>query len=257
MKIIKYKKISNNKYKIYFDNSSLVLYENVILKYNLLFKKEIDEDLLKEINKDNYKESIYDISIKYIDVRIRSKKELEKYLINKKYEKKDIDDTINKLLEKNILNDDLFCKSYIIDKFNLTNKGLDKIKNELINLGIDEKIIYKHLSLVDNNLILNKLNKIIGKQLKINSKFPINKIKNKIINSCINLGYKYEDIINVLENCKINSYSNIENDYNKLLNKYKNKYDCYKLQNIIKSKLYQKGYAIEEINEIINKNSRI
>ena len=40
MKINKFKKIGSNKYKIYFDNESLIVYEDVILKYNLLYKKE-------------------------------------------------------------------------------------------------------------------------------------------------------------------------------------------------------------------------
>ena len=38
MKINKFKKIGSNKYKIYFDNESLIVYEDVILKYNLLYK---------------------------------------------------------------------------------------------------------------------------------------------------------------------------------------------------------------------------
>lgn len=84
MKINKFKKIGSNKYKIYFDNESLIVYEDVILKYNLLYKKDIDNDLLIEINKENYKSSIYDVSIKYISVRMRSKKELEEYLKKEK-----------------------------------------------------------------------------------------------------------------------------------------------------------------------------
>ena len=76
MKINKFKKVGTNKYKIYFDNDILTVYEDVILKYNLLYKKDIDDDLLHEINKDNFKASIYDTAIKYISIRMRSVKEL-------------------------------------------------------------------------------------------------------------------------------------------------------------------------------------
>ena len=58
MKINKFKKVGTNKYKIYFDNDILTVYEDIILKYNLLYKKDIDDDLLHEINKDNFKASI-------------------------------------------------------------------------------------------------------------------------------------------------------------------------------------------------------
>lgn len=250
MKINKFKKIGSNKYKIYFDNESLIVYEDVILKYNLLYKKDIDNDLLIEINKENYKSSIYDVSIKYISVRMRSKKELEEYLKKKKYDQKDIEETIKRLQSQDLLNDEKFAKSYINDKLYLTNYGLTKIKNDLLKLGIEEYIIDVIANNIDLQVINDKLSKIIDKELKINSKLPTNKLNNKIINRCINLGYNYEDILNILNDKNIEGNSNIEYDYKKIYEKYKNKYDEYKLNAVIKSKLYQKGYTIDEINNI-------
>lgn len=250
MKINKFKKIGSNKYKIYFDNESLIVYEDVILKYNLLYKKDIDNDLLIEINKENYKSSIYDVSIKYISVRMRSKKELEEYLKKKKYDQKDIEETIKRLQSQDLLNDEKFAKSYINDKLYLTNYGLTKIKNDLLKLGVEEYIIDAIVNNIDLQVIYDKLSKIIDKELKINSKLPTNKLNNKIINRCINLGYNYEDILNILNDKNIEGNSNIEYDYKKIYEKYKNKYDEYKLNAVIKSKLYQKGYTIDEINNI-------
>lgn len=250
MKINKFKKIGSNKYKIYFDNDSLIVYEDVILKYNLLYKKDIDNDLLIEINKENYKSSIYDVSIKYISVRMRSKKELEEYLKKKKYDQKDIEETIKRLQSQDLLNDEKFAKSYINDKLYLTNYGLTKIKNDLLKLGVEEYIIDAIVNNIDLQVINDKLSKIIDKELKINSKLPTNKLNNKIINRCINLGYNYEDILNILNDKNIEGNSNIEYDYKKIYEKYKNKYDEYKLNAVIKSKLYQKGYTIDEINNI-------
>ena len=250
MKINKFKKIGSNKYKIYFDNESLIVYEDVILKYNLLYKKDIDNELLIEINKENYKSSIYDVSIKYISVRMRSKKELEEYLKKKKYDQKDIEETIKRLQSQDLLNDEKFAKSYINDKLYLTNYGLTKIKNDLLKLGVEEYIIDAIVNNIDLQVINDKLSKIIDKELKINSKLPTNKLNNKIINRCINLGYNSEDILNILNDKNIEGNSNIEYDYKKIYEKYKNKYDEYKLNAVIKSKLYQKGYTIDEINNI-------
>lgn len=250
MKINKFKKIGSNKYKIYFDNESLIVYEDVILKYNLLYKKDIDNDLLIEINKENYKSSIYDVSIKYISVRMRSKKELEEYLKKKKYDQKDIEETIKRLQSQDLLNDEKFAKSYINDKLYLTNYGLTKVKKDLLKLGVEEYIIDAIVNNIDLQVINDKLSKIIDKELKINSKLPTNKLNNKIINRCINLGYNYEDILNILNDKNIEGNSNIEYDYKKIYEKYKNKYDEYKLNAVIKSKLYQKGYTIDEINNI-------
>lgn len=252
MRINKFKKVGTNKYRVYFDNNSLLLYEDVILKYNLLYKKDIDSDLLIEIDKENKKASIYDIALKYIGVRMRSVKELKEYLIRKKFDSKDIEDTIDKLIYQGLLNDKSFAKSYVSDKIHLTNNGLDKIRNDLEKLGVEESFINEALSSIDKNILLDKLNKIIEKEVKINSKLPIGKIKNKIVNKCINLGYKLEDINSILNNYVLISTSNIKNDYDKLYKKYSNKYDKYKLDSVLKSKLYQEGYSIEEINKIIN-----
>ena len=216
MKINKFKKIGSNKYKIYFDNESLIVYEDVILKYNLLYKKDIDNDLLIEINKENYKSSIYDVSIKYISVRMRSKKELEEYLKKKKYDQKDIEETIKRLQSQDLLNDEKFAKSYINDKLYLTNYGLTKIKNDLLKLGVEEYIIDAIVNNIDLQVINDKLSKIIDKELKINSKLPTNKLNNKIMNRYINLGYDYEDILNILNDKNIEGNSNKENKYKKI-----------------------------------------
>ena len=53
MKINKFKKVGKNKYKIIFDNTDLTLYEDVILKYDLLIKKEVDLDLIDKIIEEN------------------------------------------------------------------------------------------------------------------------------------------------------------------------------------------------------------
>ena len=83
MKVLKYKKIKN-KYRVYFDNDIKVdLYEDIILKYELLLKKEIDNKTFDKLVLDNNKEDIYEKSINYISIKIRSKEEIFNYL-NKK-----------------------------------------------------------------------------------------------------------------------------------------------------------------------------
>lgn len=251
MRINKFKKLSGSKYKIFFDNNTLTIYEDVIIKYNLLYKKEIDSDLLIEINKDNYKAGIYDTAIKYIGVRMRSIKEMHEYLIKKGYEEVDVNSTVERLIANGLLNDTLFSKSYTNDKLNLTNDGPNKIRKDLLNLGVNEEIINNTLSEIDKELITDKLNKIIDKTIKVNSKMPLIKLRNKVINRCANLGYNYEDINNIMDNVNLKSTSDIKKEYEKLYMKYSKKYDGYKLETFIKSKLYQKGYSSEEINNIV------
>ena len=65
MKILKYKKCKDNKYSIEFDNDiSIKLYDDVIVKYELLRIKNIDDDLFKEVTSYNDKLEAYYKSLK-------------------------------------------------------------------------------------------------------------------------------------------------------------------------------------------------
>ena len=69
MKIIKYKKLTGNRYKLELENKeSIILYEEVILNNNLLLTRQIDN--IEELNNQNmfyliYYESINSLKTKY------------------------------------------------------------------------------------------------------------------------------------------------------------------------------------------------
>ena len=75
MKIKSYKKVKNNQYKIYLeDNRELTLYDEIILKYNLLLKKELSKKEIVEIIKENQHLSCYFSALNYLNYKNRSKK---------------------------------------------------------------------------------------------------------------------------------------------------------------------------------------
>jgi len=142
MKIIKYEKKGNKKYKIYLENNTTInVYEDVILKHKLLFKKEIDESLLNELDKDNNKEDVYNKCVKYISVRIRSIEEIKEYLLKKEVSNNLINETIDKLIKNKLLDDEIFTKAFVHDKLNFTTMGPYKIEEELKKHKIDSNII--------------------------------------------------------------------------------------------------------------------
>ena len=79
MEIKKYKKDKNNTYKVYIDDEVVALYDDVIIKYNLLLKKEIDKDKFIEITEYNDFLNGYYKSIKYINKKLRTELEIRKY----------------------------------------------------------------------------------------------------------------------------------------------------------------------------------
>lgn len=197
MKIIKYEKTSEDKYKIYLDNSkTITLHEDVILKNKLLFKKEIDLELLNQLDEDNNYQNIYSKCVKYISIRLRSQNEIKEYLERKNIEPVTINKIIEKLLNEKLLNDEIFAKAFIKDKLNFTTMGPYRIELELKKHKIEQNIISNCMQNIDYDLVEQKINKQITKLMK--SHKNKSNLKNKIYQNLLSLGYSNEMIIDNL-----------------------------------------------------------
>lgn len=202
MKIIKYKKLKENLYRVFLeDDSFLDIYENVILENNLLYKKEIDKDLLDKIKDENNYQTIYNMCVKYIMVRLRSIYEMRVYLSKKNYDNNLIDTLIDKLIKNKLLDDNIFTNAYIKDKLNFTNYGKYKLINELkLKYKVDNDIIYLSINVIEDDLWNKRIDKLINKYINSNKKYSGNILKNKLYTYLINLGYDKDIVIQRINN---------------------------------------------------------
>lgn len=246
MKINKIKK-NGKKYKIILDNGlEIKTFDDVIINNNLLYNKIIDDELLDKINKENEYYDVYNKVLNLISKRIRSEKEISEFLDKYNVDKNKI---IDKLKSINLINDKNFAKAYISDKINLSNDGIDKIKNDLLKHNIDINLIMEEISKIDDDLIDKKIEKLIIKKTK-NSNYSGFKLKYKVVNELINLGYDKSKIVEIYDNLNIKNDDVIINEYNKLYNKLSKKYQDKELEYKINMKLYNKGFTKEEIENI-------
>lgn len=201
MRIEKYELTKKNVYNVYLSNGEVLeLNGKVITDNELLIKKEIDNELYDKLKRDNTICILVDTSIKYIDRRLRSINELRDYLKNKEEDTIIIEEVIDKLIDYKYLDDDRFTKAFIKDKLNFTNWGDYKIKNELKRLGVNEEIIYNNMTSIDDNIYYERINKIIDKDISTNKKYGGIKLKNKIYNHLLTLGYSKEKVISIINN---------------------------------------------------------
>lgn len=247
MKIKKYKKDKSNKYKVLIDDEEIVLYDDIIIKYNLLMKSEIDVSTYNEMIKENSLLLGYYEAIKYITKKMRSKKEIEEYLIKKGLNSKEIKETIKKLEDNKFINEDIYLKAYINDQINLTNNGVNKIKKNLLKLGLDNNKIDDYLSKIDECIFLDKIDKYIEKRIKFNKNTSSYMLKNKIIIDLVNLGFNKEDIISELNKFEIDDKEAYNHEYEKIKKSLEKKYSGDELKFKIKEKLYRKGFRYNEI----------
>ena len=201
MKIEKYKKIKEDLYRVLLDNGEIIdIYEDVILANNLLYKSEITQELLDKINIENNYQLAYNISVKYIMVRLRSINEIKVYLTKKGYSKDLIDKVIEKLIKNKLLDDEVFTKAYINDKLNFTNVGKYKLINELTTkMKVDNSVVYNVLESYEE-VWIDRIDKLINKYLKSNKKYSGNTLKNKLYIYLVNLGYDKDKVISILNN---------------------------------------------------------
>ena len=240
MKINKYRKLKTNKYEVTLDNNeSIILYEYVILKEELLLKKEIDS--IERITKINEEYEVYEVALKYLNHHVLSIKGMREYLLKKKYDLQNVDKTIDKLICKGYLNDEYYAKCYISDHINLSNDGPYKMIKHLEELDITSDIYAQHLSKY-NNTWKDRIEKYINKNLKTNKKSTYF-FKNKMLMNLINLGYEKEMINDCLSHIKIDNLDELkEIEKNKIRKKLERKYSSDELERKIREKLYQKGF---------------
>ena len=247
MKINKFKKVGKNKYKVFFDHTDITLYEDIILKYELLIKDDIDIDLLEKIVNENKNYDCYDSALSYIETKMRNKKELINYLRRKEFDDKLINETIKKLEDLNLLNSNNYIKAFVNDKVNLSNDGPYKIKRLLTDLDFDENDIDNYLNTIDYNIWKDKLDNIINKKKNIMKSKSYYMFINKMKNDLYNLGYDKDMIEESLSKIEYDS-----NALNKDFEKCNKKFNGDKTK-IINS-LLRKGYNYEEINSILKDN---
>lgn len=238
MKIEKIKKLTGGRYKIFLDNDTITVYEDVILNNNILYHDEIDDDMYYKIKDENIYYELLNSSIKYIAKRLRSEKEIRDYLSKKTLDNYMIDNIVNNLKEQRLIDDKRFAQSYVFDKLNLTNIGIKKIKYDLSTLGISDDII-EDINVEQNN---DKLEKLIIKKINSNTKYSNYMLKSKIIHEMTSLGYDIDDIIDICDSNMKSDDEIYKREYDKLYDKLKDKYQGSELEYQIKQKLYSKGF---------------
>lgn len=244
VKILKYEKKKNGMYQVFFDDGNNVdIHEEIILKYGLLIKKEVSNDEINNMLEENKKYIYYNIAIKYISTKMRSKKEIREYLLKKDADNDTINSVIDLLIKEKYINDLIYGKAYVNDHILLSNDGPNKIRVKLNELGISNESIDEALIDFTDDLQKQRIDVIARKQISINRNKSSNALKNKIIDYLYCLGYDKSIIIDVINNLSFKDDSALaKKEYDKIYKKLSRKYSGSELELRIKQKMYALGF---------------
>ncbi len=252
MKIEHIKKLKSGKYKIDLENgTSISLYDEVILKYNLLYHKEIDLSLLNELDQDNLFYNLYNKVLKYVLYKVRSENEIQEYMNKLDISLENQNRIMDKLKQNNLLNDNTFIQSFVSDKVHLSNEGPNKIKNELLKHKVDQHRVEEELQKYEDSVFEEKLRKMIEKKVSSNHSKSLYMMKQNLLNYFVNLGYDYDMILLNLNSIQLDNQKVIQKEYQKLFQRLSKKYQNEELNYQIKNRLYAKGFSTDEIQNVI------
>lgn len=253
MKKISRIKKNNNKYTIILsDNSSLSFYSDTLIKYNLLKPREINDKELEEIINYNNFIDAYNKALKYISFKVRTKKEIKDKLCD--YSKNIVDDVIKKLDGLGLLDERKYVEAFVNDQINLGNKGPFYIRKQLEKLNLDSSLIDEVISDIDESVWLEKIQKLVNKKINANKKLSKDRFLLKIKNNLILIGYSKDNISKVLNDINIEDNEALEMELKKEYKKLSRKYCDKELNNKLKYNLYKKGFSLEKIEELLNKD---
>lgn len=166
------------------------------IKYDLKAGMNIDEAQIEGvISEDNYGKG-KDYALRVIERGMKSKKELCDKLKLKGYSGEDIERIISFMSEYGYIDDEMYAKYYIESYKNSKSKLI--IKHSLINKGIDQDIIEKYLSSIEDetekakakSLAVKKYNLLKGKEKIV--------IRKKLGDMLIRQGYEYHLVKEVI-----------------------------------------------------------
>lgn len=248
MKILKFKKKANGKYSVYLDDGrEFVYYEETILQYNLLIKKEMDEKELLSIHQTNLEYDVYYVALDSIKRRSKSVYELKQFLLQREYPEEMIEKAIDKLIKQKYLDDRNFAKSFIHTQMYTTNHGPNRIRGDLIQKRVPSSIIEEELMVYDEENQIEKIHKLIEKGMKANHSRGGIVLRQKIVNDLKLQGFDYDLISSIVSQYHFPCDQDLaKKEYEKYYRKYSGKYSGYELKNKIREKLFQKGLVYEE-----------
>ncbi|XMB86968.1 RecX family transcriptional regulator [Mycoplasmatota bacterium WC44] len=241
-----------NKYIVCTNKNEYKFTEDVIIKYIITKNKEYTIEDFNEIVSFSKKSEFYNKVLNFLSYKDRSVKEVREYLVSK--DCAITEEIIDDLISKKLLDDYRYANSYL-ESCNNNLKGPFYLKKELTNKGIDEATINEVLSNYNYNLITDNLNLLIDKELRKEKLVSFNKYKNQLTTKFLRLGFKLNDINQVINDRKnelldvIDELSSLEKEYSKLETKNLSK-------DKLIAKLISKGFKYTDILDVVSNYSK-
>lgn len=256
---IEQQKKAKNRFNVYLKNNgeeffAMGISEDTLVRFQLTAGKEMTAEEFDEIQNEDEINKGFNTAANYISFKLRSEKEVRKYMKEKEFEEGIIESAIEKLKKYKYINDTMFAESYVRNEMNVWRKGPKQIRRELLEKGITPQTADDALEQYELEIQIENATKWAKKQFaKVKSSSRETEQKTRELLS--RKGFT-SDIIQ--EAILVMDVQNEDVEFENLCKvglKYYKKYsafDDYTYNNKMRAALYRKGYSGDLINRFLS-----
>lgn len=185
---------NKDRFNIYLDEKyEFSLSSEVILKYNLKVKSELEDDFITDVLKAEEVARAFNYCLLLLGRSPKSEHEIRKKLTSKEYDDDTVENVIERLYSYKYLDDNDYSERFINNKINFSKDGKLKIKQALYLKGVDKSIINDKLKeIIDDNEELKRATELAKKKLRTMKDEEYIKKRSKLYNFIVRKGFDYD-----------------------------------------------------------------
>lgn len=257
--MIEVQKKNKERYNIYIDQAfAFGVSEATLVRFALHKGQELTPNEVNAIYQSERESSAYNVAVRFISRRLRSKKEVVDKLKEAEVPDDLIETTLSKLEDLNLINDMIYGQSYTRTAARINQKGPNLISRELKQKGLSEGDIVMSLEEYDQVQQLTNAKVLAEKQyLKQMHKSSMRESEQKTKAFLMQKGYDSDIIQNVLSKIheEMQDVDQEEAALQKQIEKYWRKYRNLSVSDRtwkIKGVLYGKGFDKDTIGHLLD-----
>lgn len=231
---------------------------DVLIEFNLHKDLELTDMMINKLIKQDTLHKSYSKVINYLGYRMRTEKEIRDYLVKDEVDEEHVEQIIQKLHERKLIDDQEFAMMFVRSRIQTTSKGPAMVKQELQAKGVSKDYATKAVELYTYGVQYEKAEKLVEKRLNRMSKDSFTKQLQKIRTLLMRNGFSGDVIKDVLADIDDSKdageeWEAIKTQGEKLFRKHQRKLTGYELSQKVKEGLYRQGFKIDLINTFLEK----
>ncbi|WP_088043494.1 recombination regulator RecX [Bacillus sp. EAC] len=257
---IQTQKLNKERFNIYTDSGkgeeySFSVDADTLVKFNLKKGMSFEPFELEEIILADQIRKAYLSSIVYLSRMMRTKKEIEQYLLKQEFTAETIQTTTIRLENEGYINEEKYSDSYVRTSVNTTLKGPVIIRNELITKGIKNPVIENSLKHYSFEKQVQHAVQLCQKKVSSLNRYSSSQKKLKLEELLRRKGFTSSIITIAIEETEYESEEDEELQallvHARKANRKYDKLDNWEHNQKMKSALFRKGFSIELIEKAL------